>query len=196
MGNALRSAGSERGRARDAGALAGTGRPLRRAGALAAGGRFVDPRAISSDADAEFLARESENLSLPSEKGSSALILATWKEYSRRENRFLQAKSDYMQRKFNTASKVNLDLIWDGDGRNPNAALTVFRHFNSASVVKGLVGEPPKTAWVISYALLERIHYLLVAGFDGGSHSVLRSRLPGAGGPFRYTTHPPAVLDL
>ncbi len=24
----------------------------------------------------------------------------------------------------------------------------------------------PKTAWVIDYSLLERIHYLLVAGFD------------------------------
>jgi hypothetical protein len=42
----------------------------------------------------------------------------------------------------------------------------VFRHFDSASVVKGMVGAPPKTAWVISYPLLERIHYLLVAGFD------------------------------
>jgi hypothetical protein len=74
---------------------------------------------------------------------------------------------------------VNLDLIWDGDGRNPNAALTVFRHFNSASVVKGLVGEPPKTAWVIGYSLLERIHYLLVAGFDvyGNAGHQLNSRL-------------------
>jgi len=59
-----------------------------------------------------------------------------------------------------------LDLVWDGDHTNPNAALTVFRHFDSATVVKGLVGPPPKTAWVIGYPLLERIHYLLVAGFD------------------------------
>ena len=29
-----------------------------------------------------------------------------------------------------------------------------------------MVGNAPKTAWVIDYALLERIHYLLVAGFD------------------------------
>ena len=28
-------------------------------------------------------------------------------------------------------------LIWDGDGRNPNAALTMFRHFDSATVVQG-----------------------------------------------------------
>jgi hypothetical protein len=33
-------------------------------------------------------------------------------------------------------------------------------------VVKGLVGAEPKTAWVIDYPLLERIHYLLVAGYD------------------------------
>ena len=45
--------------------------------------------------------------------------------------------------------------------------------------MKGLVGETPKTAWVISYSLLERIHYLLVAGFDvyGGASHQLESRL-------------------
>ncbi len=56
--------------------------------------------------------------------------------------------------------------IWDGDGSNQNAALTVFRHFDSATVAKGFVGSPPKTAWVVGYALMERIHYLLVAGYD------------------------------
>jgi len=57
-------------------------------------------------------------------------------------------------------------VIWDGDGTNDNAALTVFRHVDSATVEKGLVGQPPKTAWVIGYVLLEKIHYLLVAGYD------------------------------
>ena len=62
---------------------------------------------------------------------------------------------------------------------NPNAALTVFRHFDSATVVKGLVGDDPKTAWVIDYPLLERIHYLLVAGYDvyGNAGLQLFSRL-------------------
>jgi hypothetical protein len=32
--------------------------------------------------------------------------------------------------------------------------------------VRGLVGEAPQTAWVVGYPLLERIHYLLVAGYD------------------------------
>jgi len=140
---------------------------------------FLNPDASSPEVESEFLARESDNLRLPSEAGSDALILATWLDYSRREDHFLKAKSEYMQRRFNAASKVTLDLIWDGDGRNPNAALTVFRHFDSASVVQGLVGEQPKTAWVIGYPLLERIHYLLVAGFDvyGNAGHQLNSRL-------------------
>ncbi len=140
---------------------------------------FMNPSTVDPEADAAFLARERNNLGLPSEKGSSALILTTWLEYSGREDRYLKAKSEYLQRKLDAPSKVNLDLIWDGDGRNPNAALTVFRHFDSATVVKGLVGETPKTAWVIGYPLLERIHYLLVAGFDvhGNTGHQLNSRL-------------------
>jgi hypothetical protein len=59
-----------------------------------------------------------------------------------------------------------MDYLWDGDGNNPSAALTVFRHYDSASVSYGMVGDYPETAWVIDYPLLERIHYLLVAGFD------------------------------
>ena len=62
--------------------------------------------------------------------------------------------------------KYDLDLVWDGEGMNQNAALTVFRHFDSATIEQGLLGQPPKTAWLISYSLLERIHYLLVAGYD------------------------------
>ena len=55
----------------------------------------------------------------------------------------------------------------------------MFRHFDSASVVKGLVGGPPKTAWVIGYPLFERIYYLLVAGYDpfGNVGHQINSRL-------------------
>ena len=56
--------------------------------------------------------------------------------------------------------------MWDGDGKNPNAALTVFRHFDSASVTRGFAGERPQTMLVIGYPLFERMHYLLLAGYD------------------------------
>ena len=60
-----------------------------------------------------------------------------------------------------------------------NATLTIFRHFDAATVVKGLVGPQPQTAWVLTYPLFERIHYLLVAGYDvygNGGHQ-LNSRM-------------------
>jgi hypothetical protein len=34
-----------------------------------------------------------------------------------------------------------LDNIWDGECSNQNAALTVFRHLNSATVTKGFIGD-------------------------------------------------------
>jgi len=33
-------------------------------------------------------------------------------------------------------------------------------------VVKGSVGDTPLIGWVVDYPTLERLHYLLVAGFD------------------------------
>jgi hypothetical protein len=126
---------------------------------------FQDPDSMSED-DAVFLKRESRNLSLPAGDQDKSLMLTPWFRYSRQETKFLEAKSAYYEQRFDTPGKVNVNLIWEGDGENPNAALTIYRHFDSATVLKGLVGQPPKTAWVMNYSLLERIHYLLVAGYD------------------------------
>ncbi|MCB1706171.1 MAG: fatty acid cis/trans isomerase [Halioglobus sp.] len=129
---------------------------------------FLDPDRKGVQENAEFLAKESKNLRLPADKLGGALVsIIEWRGYSREQLKFLKAKFEYIQKMTGPeGTKVNLDLIWDGDGENDNAALTVFRHDNSASVVKGFVGQQPKTAWVIDYSLLERIHYLLVAGYD------------------------------
>ena len=113
-----------------------------------------------------FYKEQEGNLSMPVEAGSNAAPIATWNKYAKKQRTYLKAKSEAMNRVFRDGKSVTLDAVWDGGGDNQNAALTVFRHFDSASVVKGLVGPTPKTAWLISYGILERIHYLLVAGFD------------------------------
>jgi hypothetical protein len=56
--------------------------------------------------------------------------------------------------------------IWNGDGHNPNALLTVLRHFDNAVVMKGAVGDLPKTLFVLDYPLLERLVYNLVVNYD------------------------------
>lgn len=126
---------------------------------------FQDPDAVSED-DETFLRRESRKLALPAEHESTTLMLSTWLRYSALQHSYLQAKSAYYAERFRTPEQVNLSLVWDGEGRNNNAGLTIYRHFDSATVLKGLEGEMPKTAWIFSYSLLERVHYLLVAGYD------------------------------
>jgi hypothetical protein len=59
-----------------------------------------------------------------------------------------------------------LASIWDGDGQNTDAMLTIFRHFDSAAVVKGFVGAVPKTLWVMDFPILERTYYTLVVNYN------------------------------
>ncbi len=141
---------------------------------------FVDPRLNRQVSDGAMLMRQAESTPLPGSAGSDAGLLRPWLRYAEHERQYLQTKSRFLQQAFASGeARLDLGLLWDGDGRNRNAALTIFRHFDNASVVQGLVGAPPKTAWVIDYPLFERIFYLLVAGYDvfGNVGHQLNSRL-------------------
>ncbi|MFM2588073.1 fatty acid cis/trans isomerase [Vibrio sp. TBV020] len=127
---------------------------------------FVDPDKADLPEINEFYRSQADNLKLPGELESNTLPVTNWVSYSRQQARYLEAKSDFINKWFEGGKFLTTDVLWTGHGTNPNAALTVFRHFDSASVVQGMVGTPPKTAWILDYALIERIHYLLVAGFD------------------------------
>ena len=113
-----------------------------------------------------FLAKESIDLKLPAEAESGLWSIVHWENYAKAQNRYLAAKGKFIHANIGALDAAGLKIFWNGDGYNSNAALTVFRHYDSATVVKGLVGESPQTAWLIDYPILERIHYLLVAGFD------------------------------
>lgn len=127
---------------------------------------FIDPEKADIPEVNEFYRSQADNLKLPGELESNTLPVSNWVSYSRQQARYLEAKSEFINKWFEGGKYLTTDVLWTGNGTNPNAALTVFRHFDSASVVQGMVGKPPKTAWILDYALLERIHYLLVAGFD------------------------------
>lgn len=124
---------------------------------------FVTPETFDDKSFSRFLAQQDQFLSLPAASAGQFLSIAQWLDYSRSQQRYLAAKADYMRKRI---KRGTIDKIWDGEGVNKNAALTIFRHKDTATVVKGMVGQPPLTAWVIDYPILERIHYLLVAGFD------------------------------
>jgi hypothetical protein len=139
---------------------------------------FVDPSMDPIGQNSALLAQGLENLRLPAEHDSTTRLLR-FRDYAALEEKFLRAKSDYLNRSIAGRQAPQLKLLWNGDGSNPNAALTGFRHFDSASVVQGLIGERPQTVLVMGYPLLERIHYLLVSGFDvyGNAGHQLATRL-------------------
>jgi hypothetical protein len=88
----------------------------------------------------KFLATTLKELQLPIAQESLTSLLK-WQSYSHKETDYLRAKSSLMNKVLVGNNRVNLSMLWDGGGHNLNAALTVFRNFDNASVVKGLVGE-------------------------------------------------------
>ena len=127
---------------------------------------FFNPDEKMFTTQPEFLKNMSDYLSIPSERGSHMNLLAIWTDYWQRQKQYMASKQRYFENMHKHDLNHAMKYIWNGNGHNPNAALTVFRHFDSASVEYGFVGAPPETAWIIDYPLFERIHYLLVAGFN------------------------------
>jgi hypothetical protein len=128
---------------------------------------FMDPKYDLSLKDKYFLHDNIPNLSIPNEYGEDPSLFKTFKVLDNYElskkyqiNKAKLYKSYYPE-------GLSLDSIWKGNQNQENdSLLTIYRHFNSASVHKGAYGDIPKTLWIIDYPLLERIYYSLVAGFD------------------------------
>jgi hypothetical protein len=126
---------------------------------------FVDPDHDLSVANPGFLRLHSTELRMPIEAGSSQRIVSALDdEYRSAATDFYRARQDFYAS--HNYDGLDYDFIWKGGRAADAPVLTVFRHFDSASVHKGALGNLPKTLWVLDYPLLERIYYALVAGFD------------------------------
>ncbi|NNL06767.1 MAG: fatty acid cis/trans isomerase [Gammaproteobacteria bacterium] len=127
---------------------------------------FFHPDAEIMSLNDEFLNQVANYLASPSELEDNFKLLASRKHYRLLFRKYVQMKESAVKEFDPLYIKDAMRYIWKGGGSNPNAALTIFRHMDSASVNYGFIGDYPETAWVIDYSVLERIHYLLVAGFD------------------------------
>lgn len=126
---------------------------------------FTDPDRDLSVAYPGFLKLHSDRLRMPIEEGSvHNPVSALFDEHRKAAVEFYRARQDfYAAHNYNG---LDYDFIWKGGRASDAPLLTVYRHFDSASVHKGALGNLPKTLWVLDYSLLERIYYALVAGFD------------------------------
>lgn len=127
---------------------------------------FLDPEHELSVIFPSYLENAKEFLNLPAEHLSHLAPGEFWVQYALEQRRYLALREQYYDAYDPKLRGPTLDFLWDGDGHNTNAQLTVFRHFDSASVERGFVGATPKTAWLIDFPIFERIYYNLVAGYD------------------------------
>jgi hypothetical protein len=127
---------------------------------------FLSPDVDISVQDPSFLEETKAYLDLPAQQGSGFSLQDLWLGHHRDERRYLDYREKVYDERDPEGVGPSLDFIWDGDGHNRNALLTVFRQFDNATVVQGFVGGMPKTAWVMDYPIFERVYYDLVAGFD------------------------------
>ncbi len=127
---------------------------------------FFNPDKPIITNNSEFVEKMASDLELPDDFNSKLDLFRIWTDYWKKQRRYMEVKQAWFKKMGTHKLEHAMDFLWDGDNGNPNAALTVFRHFDSGSVSYGLVGSEPETTWVIDFPLLERIHYLLVADFN------------------------------
>ena len=126
---------------------------------------FHDPDREQTVQHPEFLVEQAPQLALPNEQGSNESLIRTFSDaYRTRYKAFYRAKAELYER--TTPDGFGLEDIWRGRRAGDAPLLTVYRHFDSASVHRGALGNLPRTLWVIDYSQFERIYYALVAGFD------------------------------
>lgn len=126
---------------------------------------FLDPDHDLSVRYPGFLKLHGDRLAMPIEMGSDPGL------FSALTDKYKNLAIEYYKSRQDTYAALNYgglgyDSIWKGNRASDAPFLTVYRHFDSASVHKGALGNLPKTLWVIDYPLLERVYYALVAGFD------------------------------
>ena len=120
---------------------------------------FQDPDHDLYITDARYRGQATPLLAMPGQNDDVGSVLSLWRSYRDKRNEYEALRRD----SYAEVPPPSWSTLWAG---NDNALLTIFRHFDSASVTKGLIGEVPQTMWLFDYPLLERTYYQLAVNFD------------------------------
>ena len=120
---------------------------------------FQDPDHDLYITDARYRGQATPLLAMPGQNDDVGSVLSLWLAYRDKRNAYEALRRD----NYADLPPPSWSSLWAG---NDNALLSIFRHFDSASVNKGLIGEVPQTMWLFDYPLLERTYYQLAVNFD------------------------------
>ena len=129
---------------------------------------FMDPVYDLSVQNPGFLKTYGSLLEMPAleeDNWKLAKNVVFKKTYRKKSSKFVAERKNFYSSHYRYR-EVGTEAIWKGGRKGDSPMLTVFRHFDSASVHKGPVGDLPRTVWVMDFPLVERIYYSLVAGFN------------------------------
>ncbi|GGD42043.1 9-hexadecenoic acid cis-trans isomerase [Malaciobacter pacificus] len=128
---------------------------------------FMDPKYDLAVKNKYYLDANLHNLSIPNKYGDNPNLIETFSVVENYEQAVEYYKSKNAIYNAYYKNGIPFEAIWKGNQKEQNdAILTIYRHFDSASVHKGALGDIPRTLWLIDFPLLERLYYSLVAGFD------------------------------
>ena len=128
---------------------------------------FIKPDSDNMVRSKEFTDKARDLLVLPGVWGSDIKLKSTidlTETIIKHREGYRKLRASETLKNFPKGYSIN-DL-WNGEGHNPNALLTIFRHNDNAAVLKGHHGDLSKTLFVLDYALFERLVYNLVVNFD------------------------------
>ncbi|TDU26386.1 fatty acid cis/trans isomerase CTI [Panacagrimonas perspica] len=127
--------------------------------------------------DATYRQKATPLIGVPGQDSDLIGTVEQWEHYRDQRNHYIALRQAEYAR--DQPSGPSFDDLWDGDGTNRDALLTIFRHHDNAAVRHGLIGTLPETLWVMDYPLLERSYYQLVVNFNvfGSVSHQLQTRL-------------------
>lgn len=114
--------------------------------------------------DPDYRRRVDPLLAMPGQNDSLMALGPEWFKHRSRRNDYIKIRAEGYANAW--PDGPGLKDIWQGDGYNRNALLTITRHFDSASVRQGWYGDLPQTVWLQDYPLFERTYYELVVNFN------------------------------
>jgi len=120
---------------------------------------FQEPAHDRYVTDAAYRAKATPLLAMPGQNDDVGSVLTLWHDYRDKRNEYEELRSDA----YASMPAPGWATLWAG---NDNALLTIFRHFDSASVNKGLIGDLPDSVWLFDFPLIERTYYQLAVNFD------------------------------
>jgi len=123
---------------------------------------FQSPNSSLALTNDTFLKENMSNMTLPGNIRSLLGFPVSYALITSARNSYLNKRETYLNAQYANEKKVSVDDIWTGNRYCSDWGLTVFRHFDTASLMSGFIGDSPASAWVLDYPLFERIYYSLV----------------------------------